>query len=264
MPLLPDDDGPDGDRPMTLGEHLDELRKRVFVCVLIGFAFVAACAWLEEPLLDIAMRPAYSVLKNQPNGGIIATEVGEKFFTGMKVYIVAGLFFAAPLILYVLWGFVARGLHPREKRYVRIYAPVSYLLFLGGCLFFYFWLQPVTLDFLLNYHVNDIALPGADPIRIETKLGFREAVGFFLSMTLITGLFFELPLVMLFLQAIRICSWRTFSKYAAHFSFGLFVLSAVITPTGDAFTLIVFMIPVLALFFGGILLCRMMAPSDID
>lgn len=259
-----DEDGPDEDRPMTLSEHLDELRKRVFLCVLIGALFVVACAFVEEALLGIAMWPAQSVLRDIPNSGFQSTDVSEKFFTGMKVDIVVGLFLAAPTMLYILWGFVARGLHAHEKRFVRVYAPFSYLLFLGGCLFFYFVIQPITLRFLLTYHTNDIYMPDGSILEIAMRPDVKGTISFFLSMTLVTGVIFEMPLVMLFLQAIRICTWRTYIAYARHFVFGLFVLSAVITPTGDAFTLAVFMAPVLVLFFGGILLCRMMAPSDIE
>jgi Tat protein translocase TatC len=264
MPLFGDeDDGPTGDRPMTLAEHLDELRKRVFWCVLIAGAFCIACAFVEEALLGIAMMPANAVLKSIPHSGFISTETSEKFFTGMKLDVVAGVFFSAPIILWILWGFVARGLHSHEKRFVRIYAPISYVLFLGGCVFFYFWLQPLFLRFLLTYHAGDIVTPTGEVIAVEMKMALKPWVDFFLSMLLVTGLTFEMPLVMLFLQAIRICSWRTYIAYAKHFIFGLLVFSAVITPTGDAFTLLVFMIPVLALFFGGILACRMMAPKDV-
>src|SRR5262245_23592470 len=137
MPLFGDeDDGPAGDRPMTLAEHLDELRKRLFWCVLIAAAFCIACACVENALVGIALWPAYSVMRGIKGAEFISTEVSEQFFTGMKVDIVVGVFLAAPMILYLLWGFVARGLHAHEKRYVRIYAPVSYLLFMGGCAFF--------------------------------------------------------------------------------------------------------------------------------
>jgi Tat protein translocase TatC len=266
-----DDDAPAEDRPMTLSEHLDELRKRVFWCVLIAAAFCVACAFVEDALLGIALQPANSVIQemnSQPEfralklNSFVATEVGEKFFTGMKVDIVVGLFFAAPMMLYLLWGFVARGLHPREKRFVHIFAPISYLLFVGDCVFFYFVIQPVTLRFLLTYHMSDVFTPGGDQVTIPSMLRIESTIGFFLSMTLVTGLIFELPLVMLFLQAIRICTWRTYVKFWAHFLFGLVVFSAVITPTGDAFTLVLFMAPVLTLFFGGVLVCRIMAPKD--
>jgi len=264
MPLFPDEaDGPAGDRPMTLAEHLDELRKRVFWCVAIAAVFVIWCAFYEEELLGIALMPANDVLKTIPNSGFISTETSEKFFTTMKLDIVVGIFLSAPLILWILWGFVARGLHPHEKRYVRVYAPISYLLFLGGCAFFYFKLQVYFLTFLLKYHAKDIVSPTGEAIPIDMKMSFGPWVSFFLSMALVTGLVFEMPLVMLFLQAIRICSWRTYLAYWKHFLFGLLVLSAVITPTGDAYTLIVFMIPVLALFFGGVIVCRMMAPKGL-
>jgi sec-independent protein translocase protein TatC len=264
-PRLADDrDGPDQDRPMTLGEHLDELRKRVVWALLIAAVFCIACAIVEEELVGIALWPAWSVMRDVKGAEFISTEISEQFLTGMKVDIVVGLFLSAPLILYILWGFVARGLHPHEKRYVRIYAPVSYVLFLGGCLFFYFVIQPITLRFLLTYHATDVLTPDLQTrIAVTPKLTMQNTVSFFLSMTLITGLFFEMPLVMLFLQAIRICTWRTYVRYARHFVFGLAVLSAVITPTGDMATLAIFMCPVLVLFAGGILACRIMAPRDV-
>jgi Tat protein translocase TatC len=258
-----DEEGPAGDRPMTLAEHLDELRKRVLACVLIAAFFVIFCACYEQELLGLMLMPAFDVLKGVPGASIIATEAGEMLFTGMKVDIVAGLFLSGPLVLYVLWGFVARGLHAKEKRFVRIYAPVSYVLFLGGCLFFYFVIQRYTLETLLKYHATDVYSPTGEPIPIEVKLKLASAIGFFLSMTIVTGLFFEMPLVMMFLQSIRVCTWRTYVKYARHFVFGLFVLSAVVTPTTDLFTLLVFMCPVLALFAGGIAACRIIAPSDV-
>jgi len=263
MPLPFDEDGPDGDRPMTLAEHLDELRKRVFLCVAIAAVFCIACAFMEEALMGVALAPANSVLREMKNSGFMSTDVSEKFFTAMKVDVVAGLFLSAPLILYILWGFVARGLHAKEKRFVRIYAPFSYVLFMGGCAFFYFVIQPISLRFLLLYHAADIMDPSGEIIEVAMRPTIQGAVSFFLSMTLVTGAIFEMPLVMLFLQAIRITTWRTFAKYRRHFFFGMLVLAAVITPTGDAFTLAIFMAPMLVLFEGGILLCRMMAPSDI-
>ena len=264
MSILGDeDDGPAGDRPMTLAEHLDELRKRLFWCVLVALVFCCCSYLVENALVGIALWPAYSVMREIKGSEFISTEVGEQFFTGLKVDLVVGLFLASPLILYILWGFVARALHSHEKRYVRLYAPVSYVLFMGGCAFFYFVIQPLTLSYLLTYHTDNVLAIDGKIIPVTAKLTMQNTVSFFLSMTLITGVIFEMPLVMLFLQAIRICTWKTYLTYSRHFVFGLLVLSAIVTPTGDAFTLIVFMAPILLLFFGGILVCRIMAPKDI-
>jgi sec-independent protein translocase protein TatC len=267
-PLFGDDeDGPEGDRPMTLAEHLDELRKRLVWAVAVAAVFVIGCMSIpgvEERILGIALWPAQSVLNEMPGSSFVSTEVSEKFFTAMKVDIVVGLFLAAPLILSILWGFFARGLHAHEKRYVRTYAPISYVLFLGGAAFFYFMLQPTFLRFLLLYHHDDLVGPDGRIIPVQMLPKLSETVSLFLSMTLYMGLFFEMPLVMLFLQAIRVCTWKTYWRHAKHFTLGLLVVAAVVTPTPDAFTLLLFMVPVLALFFGGILVCRMMAPADID
>src|SRR6185436_11908638 len=237
MARADDDEGPQADRPMTLAEHLNELQKRLIWCVVIAGVFVIACAFVEEALVGIALWPAYSVMREIKGAEFISTEVGEQFFTGMKVYIVVGLFLAGPLILYILWGFVARGLHAHEKRYVHLFAPISYVLFLGGCLFFYFVIQPFTLRTLLTWHSDNVMAPDGSIILVTPKLTMQNTVSFFLSMTLVTGVIFEMPLVMLFLQAIRICTWRTYLSAWKHFTLGLLVFAAVITPTGDAFTL---------------------------
>src|SRR5262249_29667084 len=155
----------------------------------------------EEELLTIVMAPADDVLRGIKGAEFIATKPGEMFFTSMKVDIVAGIFFAAPAILLILWGFVARGLYPRERRWGPIYVPISCGLFVAGCLFFYFVIQPYTLQYLLSYHADMNSWFGR-VFHIAPKLKFEEAVNFFLSMTLVTGVIFELPLVMLFLQAI--------------------------------------------------------------
>ncbi len=263
MPLFSDDDdAPSGDRPMTLREHLDELRRRALWCVLIAGAAAVGCWMCQDALLGIALAPANSVLKEIPNSELISTETGEKFLTAMKLDLVAGIFISSPLILYVLWGFVARGLHAKEKRFVRIYSPVSYLLFLAGCWFFYFELQPLFLSYLLRYETSGIVGPSGEQIPIAMKLEFGKQVNFFLVMSLVTGLIFELPLVMLFLQAIGVCDWRTYLKYAKHFNFGMLVAITVFSPASDVYSITLFMVPVVALFFGGVLVCKLKAPKE--
>ena len=256
-----DDDGPESDRPMTLFEHLEELRRRVFWAVVVAAIGVAVCAFFQAELFAVALAPVHGVLARhaaETGGELIFTEVSEPLFTGLKLILVAGLFFTGPAVLYLLWGFVSTGLYPHEKRSIRVFAPVSYLLFIGGCVFFYFVIQPIALEALITYPPEMHTLDGGR-IRVSAKLSLQSTVSFFLTMTVIMGLIFELPLVMMFLQKIRVVTWRTFSKYRRHFLIGALVLSAVITPTGDAFTLGLFMIPIVVLFEGGILVCRLTA-----
>lgn len=263
MSPAPEDDEPDGpqsDRPMTLGEHLDELRRRLFRAVLYVLAATILVAVWEKELMGYVLAPYAEILTLIPGAGVQTTEISESFFAFMKFDLVVGLFVASPGVLLEIWGFVARGLYPNERRVVRIVAPVSVVLFVCGTLFYYFAIQPGALGFLLTNWV-EIPLPGGGTIPIRPAPRLDNALGFFLTMSLVMGLTFELPLVMVAAQKLDVVTWRTFSKYRKHFFMGSLVGMAVLTPSGDAFTLAICMIPVLFLFEGGILVCRMMRPD---
>jgi sec-independent protein translocase protein TatC len=161
---------------------------------------------------------------------------------------VAALLIASPLIARELWGFVGAGLYPGEKKYVRLFAPISYLLFLGGVAFLYFAVLPQALNFLYSF--------GLDPAYHEMKPQYSDYVSFYITMSLIMGLVFQLPLIMLFLITTRLVSPATFSKYRRHFIVGAVVLLAIVSPTGDAVTLLLISAPVIILYEGGLLLGR--------
>jgi sec-independent protein translocase protein TatC len=249
--------GPPGDRPMSLREHLEELRRRT-VRALVWVALATALAfWFQEELVQVAVEP-YLPAFEKVDGSLQVIDVGELFFVALKLALVFGLFLGGPFAMLEVWGFVAAGLYPRERRWVRVFAPVSMALFVCGVLFYYFVVQPVALDFLLTYNTDIGTLTGGK-LPLEVKPTLHNAVSLLLTMALVMGLIFELPLVMLFAQTIGVVSWKTYSKYRRHFIMAALVIAAILTPTPDAFTLSLTMVPVLVLFEGGILLCRFVA-----
>lgn len=261
-----DADGPSADRPMTLGDHLDELRRRLFRVVLYVAVAALGVAMFERELMGVVLAPYAEIFAKVPGASFQTTEISESFFVFMKFDLVIGLFFASPGVLYEVWGFISRGLYEREKRVVRVVAPISALLFLAGCSFYYFVIQPGALDFLLTNWV-EIPLPGGGKLPIRPQPRLENVFSFYLTMSLVMGLTFELPLGMVAAQKIGVVNWRSFSKYRKHFVMGSLVVMAILTPSGDAFTLGICMIPVLFLFEAGILVCRIMlpnAPKDQD
>jgi sec-independent protein translocase protein TatC len=212
------------------------------------------------------LAPYAEIFAKVPGASLQTTEISEGFFTFMKFDLVVGLFCASPLVLFEIWGFVARGLYDQEKRVVRIVAPISAFLFVCGTLFYYLVIQPPALEFLMTNWV-EIPLPfgGSIPIRPAPRLD--NAFGFYLTMSLVLGLTFELPLGMVAAQKLGVVTWRNFAKYRKHFFMGSLVAMAILTPSGDAITLALCMVPVLFLFEGGIVVCRIMqpdAPKDDD
>ena len=256
-----EEDGPRADRPMTLGAHLDELRRRLIRSVLYVLAGSALALVFEGELTGFILFPYWEVLHLLPGAGFQVTEVSEAFFTRMWLAIVVGLFVAGPFVLLEVWGFISKGLYDRERRWVRIFAPISLFLFVEGVVFYYYVVQPGTLAFLLPYGVDVPMLGGTVVEHVAVQLRLETTVRFYLVMSLVMGLTFQFPLGMIFAQKLGIATWRTYVKYWRHFFLGSMVAMAILTPSPDAATLGVCMVPVLFLFAAGIVVCWILEPN---
>lgn len=247
-----DDDAPESDRPMSLSEHLDELRVRLLRCV--AYVIVLSCVtyYFMDSLTGVVLAPVRDLV-DENKVKLITDQPTEGFFTVMKVVLFWAIFFAAPLVVLELWRFVASGLHPHEKRGVRIFAPFSWLLFVAGIVFSQLVMMPVMLYFLFDFNAERSSGIGME---ITNLPRLATVVDLVLMMALVMGLIFQLPLVMLFAQKIGVVTWRIYAGYRRHFIMGSLVLAAVLTPTGDPVSLTICMAPVLLLFELGIWLCR--------
>ena len=164
----------------------------------------------------------------------------------LKASLVAGLILSSPWIFWQIWSFVAAGLYPHEKHYVHVFLPFSLALFLGGnALAFFFVFEPV-LQYLFSF--NEWMGIAPDP-RIS------EWLGFFLFLPIGFGVSFQLPLVMLFLERIGVCSLKMYTGYWRVAILVIFFLSMVLTPA-DPTSMVLMAIPLSFLYLGGIILCK--------
>ncbi len=247
----PAPDGSPDDRRMTVGEHLEELRRRVLLALLYWVACSCVVGWYASPLMGIVLEPTMEAL--QATGQVtrmIYLKPTDSFGVVFKVVLILGAFVSSPFVARELWGFVAAGLYGRERRMVQWAAPVSFLLFVGGSVFFYYGVLPPALRFLYDYGRD--FFPWNPAFRIESELNVADYVSFFLWMSLSMGLVFQLPLVMWFLSLLGIADAGSMAKYQRHFILGATIGAAVLTPTGDALTLCLFMLPILLLFYCGL------------
>ena len=232
-------------REQTFLQHLGELRRRVFICVLALLVGSAASFVFFEQLIEILVQPARDL--NLGNGGdLIYTEVTELLTTAIKVSFVAGLVLASPVILYQAVMFVAPGLTGREKRYLFGFMPAVISAFAGGVAFAYFVLTPPALHFLLTFG-GDVAVP---LIRVSNIINLMIRLLFWM------GLAFETPLVMYLLAQLGIVSAQSLSRFRRYWVVVAFVLAAIITPTVDPFNQALVAGPLLVLYEVGILLAR--------
>ena len=155
---------------MTLGEHLDELRRvviRSLVALILGFLL---CIWPARFLLELIARPVILVLRRygQPEN-LLATGPAELILVYVKVAAFCGLLVALPYVANQLWQFVSAGLYDHEKGWVRQIVPISVGLFLAGAAFMYTLVLVVSLNFLVGF-AGWIPLPAPEPNALERLL----------------------------------------------------------------------------------------------
>ena len=224
-------------REQTLLQHLSELRRRVFICVVAVLAGSAVSFVFFEEIVEILVEPARD-LGLGTGGELIYTEVTELLTTAIKVSFVSGLILASPIIVSQGVMFVAPGLTQQEKRYLFGFMPVVILAFV------YYILTPPELHFLLTFG-GDIATP---LIRISNIINLMIRLLFWM------GLAFETPLVMFLLASLGIASASSLGRFRRYWVVVAFILAAMITPTVDPVNQALVAGPLLVLYELGILL----------
>ena len=234
----------------TMLQHLGELRRRVFICVIAVLVGSAASFVFFEQIIEFLVKPARDL--NLGTGGeLIYTEVTELLTTAIKVSFVSGLILASPVLIFQGVMFVAPGLTRREKAYLFGFMPAVIMAFAGGVAFAYFVLTPPALHFLLTFG-GDVATP---LIRVSNIINLMIRLLFWM------GLSFETPLVMFLLAQLGIVSAQSLSRFRRYWVVVAFVLAAIITPTVDPFNQALVAGPLLVLYELGILLARIAGRS---
>jgi len=216
---------------MPLVEHLEELRGRVIVSVA---AWLAASA-LGYALIDRFILPLLS-MPGIPT--LYFTRPTEAFFVRIKIAMIAGLALALPVVLYQLLAFVLPGLMPRERRWLIWAIAPATVFFAAGVLFSYYLLLPVSLRFLMGFASQ----------YLQPLITINEYLNFIIALLLVCGLLFEMPIVLVILAAVGVVSAGLLVRYRRHAYLIMVVLAAILTPTPDAFTLLLVSIPMVLLY----------------
>jgi sec-independent protein translocase protein TatC len=226
---------------MTFLEHLDELRVRLvrsLLSLVVGFGL---CFRFSEQIFHFITEP---LRQAYPQVQFIYTEPTEAFFLYMKVSFFAGIFVAAPFILYQVWAFVAPGLYPHERAWAVPFIAFGSLFFMAGAAFGHYVLFPMTFHFLGQYG-------GADMTFMPR---ISEYYSFYSWFLLGLGAVFQLPVVIFILARIGLVSAGFLLRQFKYAFLACFVLSAVITPSGDIVTQSALAVPMLGLYGLGILI----------
>jgi len=197
----------------------------------------------------IMTAPEFAQLRKVVNdtNKLTTLRMEEGFMSYMKVCFFAGLMLAAPWVFYQLWLFIAAGLYPHERKYVHVYLPMSIVLFLLGALSGYFYAFPLMLDFLIGFNKW---------LGIAFTPRLSEYISMAMLMPLMFGVSFQLPMVMVFLERIGVCTEETYRKNWRIAVLVISIASMVLTTSPDPWSMILMMVPLLLLYVFGIYLCR--------
>jgi sec-independent protein translocase protein TatC len=230
--------GPDG--RMALSDHFRELRARLIRSALLLTILFFVAIFFYDQLFNLVMHP-YNDAREQL-GQSTQTTAYIQGATGplllqMKLSGIAALVVASPYWLYQIWAFILPGLHPKEKRYTRMFAAVAGPLFIIGVAVGYYVL-PKGLAVLIGF----------TPANVQNLVEFDSYLSFFIRMLLVFGIAFEIPLFVVLLNFAGVISGRTLGKYRPWIVIGTMVFAAVATPSTDPFSMLMLAIPMLLLF----------------
>ena len=249
-PVDEEDDEPEVDdegmlRMSFLG-HLEELRSRlIYALAGVGAAFVF-CLYFTESLWNIVQEPAAATLKalGYTETSLVQTSPTEVFsIVYVKLPMLCSIFIASPWLLYQVWAFVAPGLYKRERRFAAPFIISAAGLFIAGGLFAYFVAFRFGLVFLLGIGQN---------VNIKPLITITEYFDIFVNVILGIAVVFELPILIFFLTLLRIASPRFLIRNSRYAILAIVVLAAVVTPTPDIVNLMLFSVPMVALYFVGV------------
>ena len=261
--------GNDG-KLLTFGGHLEVLRQMMFRILGVAGLIAVVVFCLKDTTWRILLAPSewdfcmYRWLERimqmlgidfhfeEYHVNLIATDLSSQFMTHITTAVYLELLGASPYILYELFRFISPALYENERKYSVQVAVIIYVLFLLGVLMSYFVLFPISFRFLGTYSVS---------AKVVSNITLDSYISTFVSLTLVMGVVFQLPVVAFFLGKLGVASSWMLSKYRKHALIVIMLVAAIITPP-DLMTLILVTIPLYLLYEVSIRVVKWVEPKE--
>ena len=229
---------------MNLFGHLNELRKRLTIMVVVTFVAAAVLFTKAEFVLDyfLAINPGMELVFIAPS---------ELLVVYVQISLIMALVVCSPVNFYEIWAFVEKGLYRKEKIYISITLVFGVIFFVGGVAFAYFTVLPTTLKFFMRIAVSDVA----------SMISIKSYISFINTMLLCFGAVFEMPVIVFLLSKLEILKPEFLRKNRGLFIVAIFALAAVITPP-DVVSQIMLAIPMVLLFQLSIFICTVVDKTN--
>ena len=244
-PPPPTDADPEATLPrMTLGEHLDELRRRVGRSVLAVVVATIGAFCFNDTLWSHAVAPYEEAMAGAGASGLLSSLAPlDGFIQPFKLAFIVAIVLASPYVLWQMWGVIAAGLYAHEKKAVRVFFPASLALFAAGVATAFLVVLPVGLRFLIGFGQSH---------GMASNFAVGEYLSLGLSLLFGLGIAYQLPIVMVFLQAMGIVERETLRKGWRVAVLTAFVLAMVLTPDPSPVSQTIMAGPLVGLYFLGV------------
>lgn len=245
---------------MTFWDHLDDLRSSLFrILAVVTLMAIGLFLWLPSLFDPVILGPCFgdfltyrwfcelgnlfgltsAFCDTSYTVTMINLELTAQFLLHLRVAFLLSLVLGCPYLLFEAWRFVKPAFYANERRAFSLAFLLGAGLFYVGLAMCYFFIFPITLRFLVGYHVSGHVL---------NQLSLGSYMSTFLNMHLVFGLVFELPMVALILSKMGLITRAFFKRWRRHAIVVLVFLAALITPTGDPFTLALVSVPLYLLY----------------
>ena len=228
-------------KEMSFVEHLEELRStliRILIILLLAFVF---CYFIGEELSEILMHPLRVVLKKEVLGEIVYLSVLDKVLAHFHLSFWLAIILSSPLWFYEIWKFIAPGLYEHEKKVIRPFIVVGFLLFVLGVCLSYFIAFPMALEVLMSFGVTDV----------KATISLRDYLSLSAKVLVLFGLLFQLPNGMLILGFMGLVTKYSLRRLRRYVYFAFAIASALLTPA-DVVTMLGLWLPMIALYEVGV------------
>ncbi|MDO9454606.1 twin-arginine translocase subunit TatC [Nocardioides sp.] len=227
------------DGRMALSDHLRELRARILKSILVVLLGLALSLVFFDQLYEAIYWPINEAKDNLPEGSNLLTSNGPG--AGLLIYLklcgFASIVLTSPFWLYQIWAFIMPGLHPRERKWSRVFAAIAGPLFFAGVALGYVTL-PKGLEILIGFN----------PDGLTNLVDFDGYLSFFSRTLLVFGISFEIPLFVVLLNLAGVIKGKTLGAHRPWIIVGVFIFAAIATPSADPFTMTLMAVPMVVLF----------------
>ena len=235
-------------------DHLEDLRGSLIRIVVAALVFSTLAFCFKDLLFRIVLAPKDSsfFMYRLFGGGDFSIQLmniglTEQFMIHLKTACAFGILMASPYIIYVLFDFVRPALYEKERKHSVSLVLAAYVMFLIGVAVNYLFVFPLTVRFLGTYQVSG---------EVRNMLTLQSYMDTLLMMSLVFGIIFEIPVISWLLARFGLLKAEWMTQYRRHAVVAILILAAIITPTGDAFTLIIVSLPIWLLYELSVIVVR--------